>query len=251
MHLIAIILLYAMSLYSGVTAGLGMMSFMGNTTASFLYRVLASYACLIVCAAYGVIASLALRVVGKHRISQWAVARAFQRTMALATGVRFEVIGGKQHLETRPAVFVGNHQTALDVLLLGAIFPQYCSVTAKKSLKRIPVLGWFMSLSGTVFIDRANKSTARKAFEGAAKEIRGEKQSVFIFPEGTRSNAEEAMLLPFKKGAFHLAIQAGAPIVPVVAGCYWGVLGAREYRFRAGTIPVIGEFSAPVRSDAS
>ena len=94
-----------------------------------------------------------------------------------------------------------------------------------------------MALSGTVFIDRANRATARKAFEGAANEIKREKQSVFIFPEGTRSYAEEPMLLGFKKGAFHLAIQAGVPIVPVVTGCYWGILGARERRFRAGKIP--------------
>ena len=135
---------------------------------------------------------------------------------------------------------MGNHQTALDVLLLGTIFPKHCSVTAKKSLKRAPFLGWFMSLSGTVFIDRADRKTALKAFEGAAEEMKRRKQSVFIFPEGTRSNAEEPMLLPFKKGAFHLAIQAGVPIVPVVTGCYWGILGARQRRFRAGRIPVVG-----------
>ena len=126
------------------------------------------------------------------------------------------------------------------MLLLGTIFPRYCSVTAKKQLKRMPFLGWFMALSGTVFIDRSNRNTAMKAFEGAAEEMRDKRQSVFIFPEGTRSNAEEPMLLPFKKGAFHLAIQAGVPIVPVVSACYWGVLGVREWRFRRGRIPVIG-----------
>ena len=135
---------------------------------------------------------------------------------------------------------MGNHQTALDVLLLGTIFPKYCSVTAKKSLKRTPFLGWFMALSGTVFIDRASRTSALKAFEGAADEMKRKRQSVFIFPEGTRSHAEEPMLLGFKKGAFHLAIQAKVPIVPVVTGCYWGVLSARESRFRAGRIPVQG-----------
>ena len=154
-------------------------------------------------------------------------------------------MAGQDNLDTRPAVFIGNHQTALDVLLLGTILPKYCSVTAKKSLARTPFLGWFMALSGTVFIDRANQATARKAFEGAADEIKKERQSVFIFPEGTRSYAEEPMLLGFKKGAFHLAIQAGVPIVPVVAGCYWGVLGARERRFRAGKIPVKSESRRP------
>ncbi|MCJ1449368.1 MAG: 1-acyl-sn-glycerol-3-phosphate acyltransferase beta [Stictis urceolatum] len=160
--------------------------------------------------------------------------------MALATGVQFEIVLGEEHLLTRPAVFVGNHQTALDVLLLGTIFPKYCSVTAKSSLKRVPFLGWFMALSGTVFIDRANRNTAMKAFEDAAQEMKRHQQSVFIFPEGTRSNAKEPMLLGFKKGAFHLAVQAKVPIVPIVSACYWGVLGADEWRFRRGTIPVVG-----------
>lgn len=234
------LLLKLLSLFLGLITSLFSMSYLGNRMASFYARLLASYACLLVCATYGVIASLILRLFGRHRVSQWATARAFRHTMALATGVRFEVVQGQQHLSTRPAVFVGNHQTALDVLLLGEIFPPYCSVTAKKSLARMPFLGWFMALSGTVFIDRTSRTSALKAFAGAAEEMKRERQSVFIFPEGTRSNAEEPMLLGFKKGAFHLAIQAGVPIVPVVAGCYWGILGARERRFRAGRIPVKG-----------
>ena len=97
-----------------------------------------------------------------------------------------------------------------------------------------------MALSGTVFIDRSNRSDALKAFEGAAEEIRRERQNVFIFPEGTRSYAKEPTLGAFKKGAFHLAVKAQVDVVPVVAGCYWGVLGAGERRFRAGRIPVKG-----------
>ena len=213
----------------------------GQQTFSFIYRCLASYGALSVCAAWGVVVSILLRVVGKHRISQWVVARSFKYSMRWVAGVEFRVIGGHEHLQTRPAIFVGNHQTALDVLFLGEIFPQYCSVTAKNSLKRMPFLGWFMALSGTVFIDRANRKTAMQAMEGAAKEITEKRQSVFIFPEGTRSNASEPTLLPFKKGAFHLAIQAKVPIVPIVSGCYWGVLSVEEWRFRPGEIPVIGK----------
>ena len=210
---------------------------------SFAFRILASYGTLVLCALYGVVVSLFLTLVGYKGNSQWATARAFKYTMWLATGVRFKILGGSdKHLwNTRPAVFVGNHQTALDVLLLGAIFPKYCSVTSKKSLKKTPFLGWFMALSGTVFIDRADRKSAFKAFDGAAKEIGEKRQSVFIFPEGTRSNASEPVLLPFKKGAFHLAIQAKVPIVPVVAANYSGVLSIKEWRFRRGDIPVVGK----------
>lgn len=161
--------------------------------------------------------------------------------MYYTTGVRFEIVEGEEHLSTRPCVLIGNHQSELDVLLLGTIFPQYCAVTAKSSLKRVPFLGWFMALSGTVFIDRSDRQSAVKAFEGAAEEMRRERQSVFIFPEGTRSYAAGPELGAFKKGAFHLAVQAGVPVVPVVCANYWGVLSVRERRFRGGRIPVKGK----------
>ena len=71
--------------------------------------------------------------------------------------------------------------------------------------------------------------------------MKEERLSVFIFPEGTRSYADGPEMGAFKKGAFHLAVKAGVPIVPVVAGNYWGVLSVREQRFRGGRIPVTGE----------
>ena len=79
-----------------------------------------------------------------------------------------------------------------------------------------------MSLSNTVFIDRANRTTALAAFDSAATQMRAQRQSVFIFPEGTRSYAEHPSLLPFKKGGFHLAIKAQVPVVAIVCGCYSG-----------------------------
>lgn len=107
-----------------------------------------------------------------------------------------------------------------------------------------------MALSGTVFIDRSNSKEAHKAFDKAAEEMRGKRQSVFIFPEGTRSYAEGPELGVFKKGAFHLAVKAGVDIVPVVAANYCGVLSVREQRFRAGVIPVTGEFEGRTLSTA-
>ena len=243
-HLLLQLLTLLLSLYAGALALTGLLSALGMQLASFVFRLLASYGTLCVCALYGVGASIALRLVGRHRISQWATARAFKYSMRLTCGVRFRVVAGAHHLSERPVVFVGNHQTALDVLMLGTTFPKYCSVTAKKSLRKTPFLGWFMALSGTVFIDRGNRQTAMKAFEGAAREIREQRQSVFIFPEGTRSNSDEPMLLPFKKGAFHLAIQAKVPIVPVVTACYSGVLSLSGWHFRRGEIPIVGRHTS-------
>ncbi|WEW57844.1 1-acylglycerol-3-phosphate O-acyltransferase [Emydomyces testavorans] len=223
--------------YLALTAGLFGLS-IKVPQAGFFARCLAAYGSLLLCAAYGVFASIFLRIAGYGQVSQWAVARSFQWVMRLTTGTHFDVVEGQEHLATRPAVFLSNHQTELDVLMLGAVFPPYCSVTAKKSLRNVPVLGWFMALSGTVFIDRANRETALKAFEGAAEQMRKQRQSVFIFPEGTRSYSEQPCLLPFKKGAFHLAVQAGVDIVPIVVENYSHVLNIKKLRFNAGGIRI-------------
>jgi len=95
-----------------------------------------------------------------------------------------------------------------------------------------------MRSSKTVFIDRGNRDTARAAFNNAAKHMVNEKQNVYIFPEGTRSYSTKAELLPFKKGAFHLAVQAQVPIVPVVVANYSNILNIKARIFNAGKVPV-------------
>lgn len=233
---------YFLGGYAALTLSLYAVSPM-SSKAAFAARCLASYIALIVAALYGVVASIVLGILGQRQISQWTTARCFKYLMAAATGVTFEVIDPEGYLDkTRPAVFIGNHQTELDVLMLGCIFPKYCSVTAKSSLKKTPFLGWFMTLSGSIFIDRKNSKDAREAMKGAADQMQTMKQSVYMFPEGTRSYTKEPMLLPFKKGAFHLAVQAQVPIVPVVAANYSHVLYVKDFTFRSGKIPTKGRF---------
>ncbi|KAF8419699.1 hypothetical protein EV426DRAFT_634318 [Tirmania nivea] len=205
--------------------------------ARFFSRLLTCYFLVMACASYGVLASVVLRMIGKVGLAQWTTGRAFLAVTCPAVGVDFKVVG-EEKLQTRPAVFMSNHQSELDLIILGRIFPKYCSVTAKRSLKYIPFLGWFLSLSGTVFVDRANRESAIAAFDAAVKEMKEKKQSVFVFPEGTRSYFSKADLLPFKRGAFHLAIQAGVPIVPIVVGNYSHVLHLQAMSFESGTIDI-------------
>lgn len=222
--------------YLGITLLLFMLSFR-VPVAGFFARLLASYICLVFAASFGVFISIILRAVGYGGCSQWATGRFFKYVMRITTGVRFTIDDPNDYLNTiRPAVFIGNHQTELDVAMLGAVFPKYCSVTAKKSLKSMPFLGWFMTLSRSVFIDRANTKDARNVMAGAAEEIQRDRQSVYMFPEGTRSYSKEPMLLPFKKGAFHLAIQAGVPIVPVLVANYSDILYVKAWHFIPGTV---------------
>lgn len=239
--MISNLLLYLTKFLAGYTALTAVLFMLSRAVplAGFIARSLAIYITFLACAIYGVVASATLTLVGHQNISQWTTARAFHYSARLTTGIEFVVEDPHRILQTtRPAIFLGNHQTELDVLMLGAMFPKYCSVTAKSTLKHIPFIGWFMSLSGSIFIDRANSKDARSAMQGAASEIQSRKQSVYMFPEGTRSYSKEPSLLPFKKGAFHLAVQAGVPIVPVVVANYSHVLYVKDKVFNSGKIPV-------------
>lgn len=209
----------------------------------FIARSMSGYLAFLTCTIYGTIASAVLKPLGLHyQYAQWTTARAFKYLGKLATGVEFVFIDDGERIlaTTKPAVILGNHQSELDILMLGSLFPMSCSVTAKKSLQQIPFLGWFMTLSGSIFIDRADRSQAMKAFEGAAAAMKSKQQSCFMFPEGTRSYSDEPMLLPFKKGAFHLAVQAQVPIIPTVAENYSRVLNIKARRFKAGTLRMKG-----------
>lgn len=109
---------------------------------------------------------------------------------------------------------------------------------SKKSLKYSPLLGQFMSLSGSVFVDRVNQKDALATFKQAASQVKDKQVGVFIFPEGTRSAFDEPDLLPFKKGAFHLAIQAGVPIVPICVANYTKLYSHKHMNFEKGRVDI-------------
>lgn len=224
--------------YAAVVLGLYALSFV-FARAGYLARFLASIISTIICASYGVVASIILSILGLRGCAQWTTARAYKWVMRLTTGIIFEVDDPKNYLgSTRPAVFITNHQSALDLTLLGAVFPKWCSQTAKASLKYYPFLGQFAWLSGGIFLDRGNAKDARQAMAGAAKNVLERRQSAFIFPEGTRLSGKEPALLPFKKGAFNLAVQAQIPIVAAVAANYSDICHWKTLTFKSGVIPV-------------
>lgn len=185
----------------------------------------------------GIFASIALTIVGKQGLSQWAVARIFYFLTSNVLGIKI-VVKNSEYLKLRPAMLIANHQSELDVLILGAIFPQYCSVTAKKALKYYPFLGWFMILSRSVFIDRIDREDAIRSFAGTVQQVKKNKQSIFVFPEGTRSHFTEPNLLPFKKGAFHYAVQAQVAVVPIIVGNYSKLFSFKNKIFKSGTIEI-------------
>ncbi|MBW2315881.1 MAG: HAD-IB family hydrolase [Deltaproteobacteria bacterium] len=123
-------------------------------------------------------------------------------------------VDGEEHLWShRPAVFIFNHQSGLDPVLMVKLVRRDVTGVGKQELKRNPIFGPLFAAVGTVFIDRGNREKAIEGLKPAVQALR-EGRSLMIAPEGTRSNTPR--LGAFKKGAFHIAMQAGVPIVPVV-----------------------------------
>lgn len=182
--------------------------------------------------------AIVLALIGQRFNVDYYVARTFYYFCSPIIGWRIHM-EGEEHLlnlqATGPAVILGNHQSMVDILYLGRMFPKQAAIMAKKSLKWLPGLGTFMMLSGSVFLDRKNNKSAVAMMNAAGDEMKRKKISVFVFPEGTRHLRDEASLLPFKKGAFHMAVRAGVPIVPVVCENYSKLLKPGKY-FRRGNL---------------
>ena len=128
------------------------------------------------------------------------------------TGVKVKVTG-LGHLEPKQAyVFVANHFSYLDAAPLFAFTGRRMGMVAKKELLKAPILGVGMGFVNVIAIDRTNRERAVESLKIATKRLRSG-ISFGVCPEGTRARPGE--MLPFKKGAFHMAVQAGVPVVPV------------------------------------
>ncbi len=155
---------------------------------------------------------------------------------AAMVGIDLDVYGEKNLWAARPCVFIFNHQSKADVIILAKLIRKDMGGIGKQEIRKIPVLGKVMEMAGTVFIDRADTANAIKAMEPLVEAIRKERRSICIAPEGTRTLSPK--LGPFKKGAFHLAMQAGVPLVPIVIHNAGDVAPKNEFVMRGATVRV-------------
>jgi len=151
-------------------------------------------------------------------------------------GIELRVEGEENLWAERPAVFLFNHQSAIDALLVAKLIRRDVVGIAKKELRDHPLLGPIFALAGTVFIDRFDRAKAIRALEPAVEALR-KGLSIAIAPEGTRSPGRR--LGPFKKGAFHVARAAGAPIVPIVLRNAHDLLPKHAWFVRPGVVEVV------------
>ena len=150
-------------------------------------------------------------------------------------GVKVEVVGREKILRDRPCIFMPNHVSNADPPAVAVLLPRV-SILGKRQVFRVPILGQAMRCAEMVPVDRANPEAARAAVEEAVKILR-RGLPFLVFPEGTRSR--DGRLLPFKKGAFVLAIKAGVPIVPITILDSDRVIRKGEWAIHPGTIHIV------------
>ncbi|NXP14227.1 PLCA acyltransferase, partial [Thinocorus orbignyianus] len=151
-------------------------------------------------------------------------------------GIKIQV-RGSEHLDVKePYVIVCNHQASLDLVGMVEIIPDHCVPIVKKELLYMGTVGWACWLCRMIFINRHKREDAINVISRTARTIRRENLRVLIFPEGTRN--QEKSMLPFKRGAFHLAVQAQVPIFPVVMSPYWDFFSSKDKKFTSGTCTI-------------
>lgn len=166
------------------------------------------------------------------------------KTWLQACGTRVNVTGLENLEEGRQYVFASNHRSYLDTAALFRYAGRRIGLVAKKELLKAPVLGQGMSFVNIVAIDRSNPERARQSMEKARRIIENG-FSFGVFVEGTR--AMPAELLPFKKGAFHLALQTGVDVIPVAFTNTDRLMGKRTGVLHPGTIEMV--LLSPVRTE--
>ncbi len=169
----------------------------------------------VICGTASLIASL---FDGSGRV-QHRVAQAWSRVLLAISGVKVRVEGLEHIAAGGSYVFVSNHLSLMDTPLALAHIPVQFRFLAKKSLYKIPFIGYHLNRAGHIPVERKDPRASLRAMADAARIIRERGISVLVFPEGGRS---EGALREFKEGAAYIAIKAGVPAVPV------GITGTRE-----------------------
>jgi len=180
-----------------------------------------------------VVVAIATLGLGRRRLMP-ALLRFWGRVTLAIQGVRLEVEGAEHLHGQSQRVATFNHASSIDIMLIPVVTPRGGVPAVKREMLFMPFIGAACYFMGFLFIDRGHSERARRTLAKAAARVRDEGLTVFISPEGTRS--PEGALLPFKQGAFRLAIASGSPLVPVVISGAYELLPRGRFLCRQGTV---------------
>jgi len=161
-------------------------------------------------------------------------ARSFSWLGCKILGIKVKIQGSELCKDMPPSVVVANHQNNLDLVICGAVIPKRTVSVGKRSLLLLPGFGLIYWLAGNVLIDRSSKKSATSTIDATTEALTKGNRSIWMFAEGTRNQGKN--ILPFKKGAFRMAIEAGVPIVPICIQSYSGKLSLNK--INSGTVNI-------------
>lgn len=165
-----------------------------------------------------------------NRLLGWVVARVGRCLL----GMKRPLYGAENMPQDRPTVIIANHQQNDDLFLMADLLPPRTVAVGKSSLVWVPFFGQVFWLGGNIILDRGRSRKAIAVMQATSDAINQQRKSIWVFPEGTRSRGRG--LGSFKKGAFHTAIAAGAPITMVCTGEYHGQ--SRGWSGRREPVPI-------------
>ena len=171
------------------------------------------------------------------RIVQWAI-----RVILVLSGVKITV-KGKENILDEPTLYVANHRSMFDVLIMYAQCSKLTGFVAKDAIEKVPSMRVWMRYLFCIFLDRKDPRSGMKMLVQAIEQIQ-KGISMCIFPEGTRNKGEELSVLPFKEGTFKIALKSGCPVVPVSINNSIQILEAHFPKLRK--THVILEYGKPI-----
>ena len=184
-------------------------------------------------------------VIDRSYTVYFKISKIFSGGVLLISGIKLEVTGLENIDKDKTYVFVSNHASQYDIVVLQKTIPNRMAMIFKKELAKIPFFGWQLAMGPYVMIDRENYEKAMQSIEEAKEKMKKQNISIVVFAEGTRSKTGE--IQPFKRGAFRLATQVGYPIIPTTIVGSNKIMPKGTYKLRRGTIKV--NFDNPIQSD--
>jgi 1-acyl-sn-glycerol-3-phosphate acyltransferase len=163
------------------------------------------------------------------------------KIVSFLAGVKLEVNGLENVPDDQACLFIGNHTSFFDIVLTYPLMKQPTGYIAKKEIKKVPFLSWWMYFVNCIFLDRTNPRAGLKSVIAAADMIKNG-TSVFLFPEGTRS--VDGKLGEFKDGGFKIATKSKCPVVPVGIKGSFNILERQFPRIKSAKVVI--NFGKPV-----
>jgi len=173
-------------------------------------------------------------------------ARLWSKTFLLLYGIRVKVEGVRNIHKHEHYVFASNHTSYADIPVILACIPHDIRLVLRSSLTRVPIWGWALLVSPFIIIDRSSPAKSKQTLAEAIKKINSG-ASVLLFPEGTRTS--DGNLQPFKRGAFHLAYQSHAKVLPVALIGTFDVL-PRQKKLPKSGMKVTVRIGEPLEANA-